>query len=122
MRLAPVAAALVLAVALFAPQARADPYSALVAADGAASAWRLGEPSGSIAHDAVGSNAGAFVGGVALGQPGAVAGDASVALDGASGYVRVPDSPSLDTGDSFSAELWLRLGRSGVSQGLVSKG
>jgi Concanavalin A-like lectin/glucanases superfamily len=122
MRLAPATVAMLLTVVLFAPQAHADTYSGLVTADGARSLWRLGEGSGSVAHDAIGANPGAFVGGVALGQPGAVSGDSAVTLNGSTGYVRVPDSASLHTGDSFSVELWVKLGRTGVSQGLASKG
>src|SRR3954452_11000281 len=122
MRLAPATVAMLLTVLLFAPQAHADTYSGLVSADGVRSLWRLRGARGSVAHDAIGANPGAFVGGVALGQPGAVSGDSAVTLNGSTGYVRVPDSASLHTGDSFSVELWVKLGRTGVSQGLASKG
>src|SRR5262249_27898657 len=67
-------------------------YAATILADGPVGYWRLGEPSGTIAHDLSGhGNDGAFTGGVLLGQPGAVVNDAntSIALDGATGFVLV---------------------------------
>jgi hypothetical protein len=77
-------------------------------ADNPISHWRFGEASGTVAEDAVGSNDGRYVGGVKLGMPGAFPGDAAIRLDGQDGRVRVPDAASLDTGDSFSLELWLQ--------------
>ncbi|MGI8631604.1 MAG: LamG domain-containing protein [Solirubrobacterales bacterium] len=45
-----------------------------------------------------------------------------MALDGRSGYVSVPHEPSLNVGDAFTLEAWVRRGRTGVSQGLLNKG
>jgi len=61
------------------------------------------------AADIIGPNNGTLVGGVSY-----TSGEVGQAfnLDGVSGYVRVPDSPSLDPAGSFSVELWLNAGQS----------
>jgi Concanavalin A-like lectin/glucanases superfamily/Calcineurin-like phosphoesterase len=93
---------------------------------GIVSYWRLGEASGTSACDSNGSNAGTYAGGVALGGVGAINGDPDTAatLDGSSGRVSVPDSTSLDMGDNFSVEAWVK--RNSIStpnyQAIVSKG
>ena len=103
-------------------QTAGSSYADVVVGDGPVSFWRVGEASGAVALDAVGANRGGYFGGFALGQPGAVAGDTAVSLNGTSGYVGVPDSASLHTGDNFSVELWVKPARLGVNQGLASKG
>src|SRR4051794_24888935 len=83
---------------------------AVMATSGLAAYWRLGETSGTLACDATGVNSGAYQGGYSLGSPGAIAGDSNtaVSLDGSTGQVSVPDSSSLDTGDAFSIEAWVK--------------
>ena len=44
-------------------------------------------------------------------MPGVLPNDSAVRLDGKDDYIRVPDSPSLHTDDSFSLELWLKRGK-----------
>jgi hypothetical protein len=92
-------------------------YSNLIrTTSGLVSYWRLGEPSGSAACDSYGSNAGSYQGGVALGAVGALAGDPDTAalFDGSSGAVSVPHSASLDVGDTFSIEAWVKRGSFGA--------
>ena len=97
-------------------------YADVVGGDGPVSFWRLGEASGTTAADAIGPNPGSYKGGVTLAQPGAVGGDTAASLNGTSGYLTIPDSPSLHTGDNFTVELWLKPARLGANQGLVTKG
>src|SRR5260370_23713151 len=95
--------------------------SAVAGTAGLVSYWRLGESSGSVACDSRGSSPGSYVGGVTLGQPGALAGDpaTSVRLDGSSGYASVPEASSLDVGDRFSVEAWVKRGSVGGSSNQV---
>jgi uncharacterized repeat protein (TIGR01451 family) len=83
-------------------------YRDTVLSDGPTSYWRLGEASGSVAADERSLNPGTYRNGVALGQPGAIAGDpnTSAAFDGVDDYMRVPYSPSLST-NAFTVELWV---------------
>jgi hypothetical protein len=94
---------------------------------GLVSYWRLGESStGAGACDSYGANAGTYQGGVALGQVGALNGDPDTAakLDGSGGSVSVPHTASLDVGDNFTVEAWVK--RNTVStanyQAIVSQG
>jgi hypothetical protein len=86
--------------------------------------WRFAEPSGStIAIDASpNANNGTYLNGVALGVPGAVSGNTAARLDGVNDSVRVPDSSSLDVGDSFSAEGWIKRSSTASSYELMNKG
>jgi sugar lactone lactonase YvrE len=105
----------------FAPSA----YAALVLRDGPVGSWRFDESRGTIAHDAAGTNNGTYLHGFRLGQPGMLADDTAVGLDGQSGYISVPDSPSLHTGDSFSLEAWVKrsyLSTYNGTEGLFAKG
>lgn len=85
--------------------------------------WRLGEASGAAA-DAVGANTGTYVNTPSREIPGALSGDldTAVTLNGTNQYVSVPDSTSLQTGDTFSAELWVRRSSTGTTQHLLNKG
>jgi Concanavalin A-like lectin/glucanases superfamily/Fibronectin type III domain len=90
--------------------ALATGYSSTILADSPAAYWRLDESSGTSAADATShSNTGTYTGGFTLGQPGALFGDADTAvkLDGASGYVSVPNSATLQT-SQVSIELWIK--------------
>ena len=101
-------------------------YSDEVLLDNPRSYWRLGESSGTVAADAKGTAPGVYDRGVALGQPGALIGDASLAvrLDGADDRVTMgdPTSGALDFGTAdFTVELWLRT-TVNHEQTLVAKG
>jgi Concanavalin A-like lectin/glucanases superfamily len=76
--------------------------------------WRFGEGSGPTAADASGNlNNGTYGGGFSLGQSGAITGDPNTAVrftgSPSTGNVVVPDSASLDYGDSVTYEAWVKL-------------
>jgi hypothetical protein len=101
-----------------------SPSAQAVLADHPISYWRFDDGS-NVAADSADSNPGQYLGGFSTGQSGAFADDAAVKLDGQSGWVRVPDSPSLRTGDHFSLEIWLKrinLSTAQGPQGLFLKG
>jgi hypothetical protein len=77
---------------------------------GLAGYWRLGDITGATACEMTGRNDGAYTGGYTLGTAGALPGDPDLAaaFNGTTGHVRVPDSPSLSLGDSFSVEAWVK--------------
>lgn len=93
-------------------------------ADAPAAYWRFGETSGTVAVATAGGLNGRYVGNPLLGRPGALRGDANLAvgLNGTSAYVSVPDAAKLDTGDLFTLELWIKRAKLGTSQGLMAKG
>jgi large repetitive protein len=99
-------------------------YRDAVMSDGPVAYWRLGEASGTRASDETGNNAGTYNGGVTLGQPGAIQGDTNtgVRLNGSTGYISVPNSPSLQTGDNLSLEIWVKRNSLGTDQRLFHKG
>jgi hypothetical protein len=83
-------------------------YSMAIAGDQPAAYYRLGESSGTTAIDSSGNgNHGTYLGGVTLGQPGALAGDSdtSVAFNGVDGIVDTNFQPN-DL--SFSVEAWVK--------------
>src|SRR3954463_14383164 len=98
---------------------------AVMGTSGLAAYWRLGETSGTTACDATGVNSGTYQGAYSLGAPGGISGDSNtaVSLDGNTGQVSVPDSSSLDTGDAFSIEAWVKRDSpgGGVWEVIVSK-
>jgi Concanavalin A-like lectin/glucanases superfamily len=97
-------------------------YRAVVmATPGLVSYWRLGETSGTVAADEKGTNPGTYIGSPTLGIAGAT-GDGNKAIATAPGYVSVPDSASLDTGDVFSLEAWVQRDPAAVYQGIMGKG
>jgi hypothetical protein len=100
--------------------------NAITATGGLVSYWRLGESSGTAACDSWGSNAGGYQGGYTLGRLGAIAGEpnTAVGLDGASGTVSVPHSSSLDVGDTFTIEAWVKRASFGspAYQAIASQG
>ena len=84
--------------------------------------WRLGEAAGSsVAADAKGTNPGTYVGSPTLGIAGAIAGNTAMRPI-PSGYVSVPDSASLDTGNVFTYEAWVWRDVAATYQGLFGKG
>ncbi len=90
------------------------PYPTVTNGDGPQSYWRLGESSGTTAASANGTGAGTYIGGPALGQPGALPGDqdTAVGLDGVNDAVSMPN-PNL-TGP-FTIELWAYLSGTGTT-------
>jgi hypothetical protein len=84
----------------------ASAYWGAVLADHPVGYWRLGEAAGIIAVDAVGNHPGTYTGGFTLGFAGALGNaNTAVGLDGATGYVTIPDL-GLAMG-SFSVEGWV---------------
>ena len=82
--------------------------------------WWSGEGN---ANDIVGDNSGMLVGGVGF-EAGEVG--QAFSFDGSSGYVSIPDSPSLDSlTTSITIEFWMQAGQTNVNAdwaGLVTKG
>lgn len=113
--------------AIVACSARQSSYSGVISSTpGLVGYWRLGESSGTVACDYTAQHDnGTYLGGFSLGGPGALAGDSAtaVSLDGASGQVSVPAASSLNVGDTFSIEGWVKRGRSrtGSNEVVASK-
>lgn len=100
---------------------RADPQPP----DAPAGFWRFGEPSGTVMNDSSpNDNDGMYLGGVTLGVPGALPGDPNTAasFDGINDSGRVPDDPTLDVGDSFTLEGWIKRSSTAKSHQLFNKG
>ncbi|MEA2470026.1 MAG: hypothetical protein QOE38_1025, partial [Thermoleophilaceae bacterium] len=95
--------------------------SAVSGTSGLAGYWRLDDSGLPTACSATGVNPGSYQGGVTLGRQGAIAGDAdaAAAFDGSTGDVSVPDAASLDLGDSFSVEAWVKRSTLGGSANQV---
>jgi hypothetical protein len=70
--------------------------------------WRLGETSGTVAADAVGSAPGVYLNGPTLGVPGIAGdnGDTAVSFDGVDDHVAIAPTPSLDLVDGMTLEAW----------------
>jgi hypothetical protein len=88
--------------------------------------WRFGDtaPSTVLTDSSGHANNGTYLGGVTLGQPGAITGDPNTAasFDGVNDTGRVPDSASLDVGDSFSVEGWVKRSSTAKAVELFNKG
>lgn len=54
-------------------------------------------------------------------EPGKMAEELSILLDGRSGYISVPDSPSLNTTSKFTIEAWIKTTQTGKAQGILEK-
>jgi hypothetical protein len=101
---------------------RSSGYSAAVlATPGLVGYWRLGESAGSVACDSAGANDGSYQAGTTLAQPGALADDpdTATAFNGSSGWVQVPHGDSLNVGDRFSIEAWVKRGSIGTAANQV---
>jgi DNA-binding beta-propeller fold protein YncE len=99
------------AVVVFDREVPAPAYADVVLADGPAGYWRFGEPAGLTALDSSGNgNDGTYLGLPQLGVPGALAADPNTAvrMDGVNDTVRVPDANTLDVGNTFTAEGWIK--------------
>ena len=100
-------------------------YPAAVAADTPAGYWRFGEASGLTALDSSpNANNGTYLNGPLLGVPGALAtgGNTAVRLDGVNDTVRVPDANTLDVGDTFSVEGWIKRSSTAQTHTMMIKG
>ncbi len=101
-------------------------YGATVLADSPAGYWRLGEASGAAVDSSGNGNPGSYTGGVTRGVQGALMGSSDtnrgVRFDGINDYVSVQDDNTLDLGDSFTIEEWVRRNASGVKGQIVAKG
>ncbi|AEE47155.1 PKD domain-containing protein [Cellulomonas fimi] len=84
-------------------------YAQQVAADGATSLWRLGEPGGTTAFDWVGWSDLTLGTGVTRGAAGAIGGDANAAstFDGTSTASGATSTP-VQGPDTFAVEAWVR--------------
>jgi acid phosphatase type 7 len=105
---------------------RQSSYSGVVSSTpGLVGYWRLGESSGTTACDSTGHDNGTYLTGTTLGVSGAISGDpdTAVTLNGSSGQVSVPAASSLNVGDNFTIEAWVKRGSSktGVNQVVASK-
>ncbi|HLN78329.1 MAG TPA: LamG-like jellyroll fold domain-containing protein [Nocardioidaceae bacterium] len=95
-------------------------YSKAVLADHPEGYWRLEETDGSSVADSAGAHTGTTTDGVELGVRGALAqGDNAVELDGSSGFIGVPSSPSLGVRGDFTVEAWAKPNRGGSLAGAV---
>lgn len=87
--------------------------------------WRLGAASGTTACDSAGLNPGTYTGGVTLGQAGGLSGDSDSAalFNGTTGWVSIAPLSTLNTGDTFTVEGWLKRGTTGgtANQVIASK-
>ena len=100
-------------------------YADVVLADGPVGYWRFGEPSGLTAIDSSpNTNDGTYTNGPILGVPGALAGDSdtAVSMDGVNDSVRVPDDDSLDVGNFFTAEGWIKRSSTAQTHTMMVKG
>jgi hypothetical protein len=83
--------------------------------------WGFDETSGTTAADASGNaNNGTYFGSPVLGAPGVFA--TAVTMDGVNDYVRVADSNSLDVGNAFTLEGWIRRDSTSHSDSFFNKG
>lgn len=92
-------------------------YHDTIMADSPVAYYRLNETSGTSAADASGhTNTGTYTGGYTLGQTTtATDGDKAVLLNGTTGYITIPNSASLQLGDVFSIEAWIKLPSAPIS-------
>jgi hypothetical protein len=99
-----------------------DAFANEVVADGPVGYWRLGESHGQPAADSSpNGNHGTYNGGITVGLPGFQGGDTAALFDGATGIIRVPNSPSLNP-PSITMEAKVRWdGPTGVQQRIVEK-
>jgi hypothetical protein len=95
-----------------------------VLADQPLAYWRLDELSGSVAKDSSGNhNDATYVGGVMLGAPGALAGDADTAatFDGITGFVTAGNKFGFAGLAQFSVEAWVTAASIPGYAGILSK-
>lgn len=93
-------------------------YANAELADGARSYWRMDDPSGTTATDLLGKRNGTIVGGVTLGQAGALAdGDKAMLFDGTSGKITLA-ADALS--EAFTIEAWVKTSSANAYQAIWS--
>ncbi len=100
-------------------------YRSTVLADAPLVYWRLGEPTGILVNDQIGTQTGWYGGTSTRGVAGAIVGDTdgAVSLDGTSGYVGVPDYTPLDLANGpFSVEFWVKRKSTTGNQAILDRG
>ena len=104
------------------------PYAGAVLNDQPVGYWRLGESSGSTAHDSTTNGNNGSNTSVTLGQSGAISGDSDTAASfnsNNSSNVSVPDSSSLDITKQLTLECWINYsmadGSTGGAPGIITK-
>lgn len=101
----------------------AGSYDEVVLGDDPVGYWRLGESSGTTLTDSSpNANHGIYQGGFTLGQTGAIPGNTATLFNGTNGLGRINDSDSLDTGDTFTAEAWIKRTNATKAHQLFLKG
>ena len=104
---------------------RQSAYSSTISSTpGLVGYWRLGESSGTTACDSTGQDNGTYQGGVTLGTPGAISGDPDTAITlNGTGQVSIPATSTLNVGDDFTIEAWVKRGSSktGATEVIASK-
>ncbi len=106
-----------------ASSAMAADYATVVGGLNPVGYWRLGEQSGSTAVDASTQGLdGQYVGGVTLGQTGALVGDTDTAasFNGSTGYVNIPHDDVLLL-DNGTINVWVNDSNGGSAEGILSK-
>lgn len=99
-------------------------YESVVKEDSPKGYWRVGEPSGTTAADSSGnSQTGTYKATPTLGVAGAINGDANTAvtLNGTTQWITVPDSATLDLGDVFTYEAWIKRSATGGTDCIIDK-
>lgn len=105
-------------------------YAQTVLNDGPVGYWRFGERAGTVAADSSGNGGdGTYTGGYTLAQAGALTldgdNDTALLLNGSTGYVAVPSSSAISTGDTITIEFWIKrtaIPGSGVQERFLNKG
>lgn len=100
-------------------------YSDLIIADEPISYWRLGEPSGTTADDAMNLNDGVYVNVPTFAQTGAIQNDADTAVlfNGTNEYVSLPSFSSIPFGTApCTLEAWIKPTTHAASRGIIGYG
>lgn len=97
-------------------------YRSAVISNAPTGYWRLGESSGTVALDQVGTHPGTYAYAPSLGQPGALFGanSTSVGFNGTSQFLQIPSDSTLNT-VAFSVEVWVYpTGGAGAYRGVMA--
>jgi hypothetical protein len=99
-------------------------YRDEVLADSPVAYWRLNELTGTTAGDELFASNGSYLGGVALGAPGALAnegGSSAASFDSIDDSIFVSAAGALSMTSAVSIEVWVKRSRSGVTQAVAGK-
>jgi len=102
-------------------------YNSMILSGNPVGYWRLGETSGTISNDEIGTADGMYSGGFTLGQSGAIVhegGNKAVAFDGVDGQNSIPHVTAINfgTGD-LSVEFWMKSSTiTGAAVMMINKG